>query len=75
MQVASEEGMRVTDHLSLLTDFTTGGLYDDYTVYVLDQQIFGRRARVRKSAAAALAAGVVVDHGVSLSLRQQLSRC
>ena len=41
MQVASEEGLRVTDHLSMLTDFTTGGLYDDYTVYVLDQQIFG----------------------------------
>ncbi len=41
MQVASEEGMRVTDHLSMLTDFTTAGLYDDYTVYVLDQQIFG----------------------------------
>jgi tetratricopeptide (TPR) repeat protein len=41
MQVASEEGVRVTDHLSMLTDFTTGGLYDDYTVYVLDQQIFG----------------------------------
>jgi hypothetical protein len=33
--------MRVTDHLSLLTDFRTGGLYDDWTVYVLDQQIFG----------------------------------
>jgi tetratricopeptide (TPR) repeat protein len=41
MQVASEEGMRVTEHLSMLTDFTTAGLYDDYTVYVLDQQIFG----------------------------------
>ena len=41
MQVAGEEGLRVTDHLSLLTDFATGGLYDDYTVYVLDQQIFG----------------------------------
>ena len=41
MQVAGEEGLRVTDHLSMLTDFTTGGLYDDYTVYVLDQQIFG----------------------------------
>jgi len=41
LQVASEEGMRVTDHLSLLTNFTTGGVYDDWTVYVLDQQIFG----------------------------------
>ena len=41
LQVASEEGLRVTDHLSLLTNFTTGGIYDDYTVYVLDQQIFG----------------------------------
>ncbi len=41
MQVASEEGMRVTDHLSMLTDFTTGGLYDDSTIYMLDKQIFG----------------------------------
>lgn len=40
-QVASEEGMRVTDHLSVLTNLTTGGIYDDYTVYVLDQQLFG----------------------------------
>ena len=56
MQVAGEEGVRVTDHLSMLTDFTTGGLYDDSTVYMLDQQIFGlsskspsclRRARSR----------------------------
>ncbi len=41
MQVASEEGVRVTDHLSMLTDFTTGGLYDDSTIYMLDRQIFG----------------------------------
>ena len=41
MQVAGEEGVRVTDHLSMLTDFTTGGLYDDSTIYMLDQQIFG----------------------------------
>jgi tetratricopeptide (TPR) repeat protein len=41
MQVASEEGMRVTDHLSMLTDFTTGGIYDDSTIYMLDKQIFG----------------------------------
>ena len=41
LQVASEEGVRVTDHLSMLTDFTTGGLYDDSTIYMLDRQIFG----------------------------------
>ncbi len=41
MQVAGEEGLRVTDHLSMLTNFTTGGLYDDSTIYMLDQQIFG----------------------------------
>jgi tetratricopeptide (TPR) repeat protein len=41
MQVASEEGLRVTDHLSMLTNFTTGGLYDDWTIYVLDAEIFG----------------------------------
>jgi tetratricopeptide (TPR) repeat protein len=41
MQVASEEGLRVTDHLSVLTNFTTGGLYDDSTIYMLDRQIFG----------------------------------
>jgi hypothetical protein len=29
----------------MLTDFTTGGLYDDYTVYVLDQQIFGLNSK------------------------------
>ena len=40
-QVASEEGLRVTDHLSVLTNFTTGGLYDDSTIYMLDRQIFG----------------------------------
>ena len=45
MRVAGEEGVRVTDHLSMATDFTTGGLYDDYTVYVLDQQIFGLNSR------------------------------
>ncbi|MGB8885444.1 MAG: tetratricopeptide repeat protein [Candidatus Korobacteraceae bacterium] len=41
MQVAGEEGLRVTDHLSMLTNFTTGGLYDDSTIYMLDKQIFG----------------------------------
>ena len=41
MQVAGEEGLRVTDHLSVLTNFTTGGLYDDSTIYMLDAQIFG----------------------------------
>ena len=41
MQVAGEEGLRVTDHLSVLTNFTTGGLYDDSTIYMLDKQIFG----------------------------------
>ncbi|HKD83460.1 MAG TPA: tetratricopeptide repeat protein [Terriglobales bacterium] len=41
MQVASQEGLRVTDHLSVLTNFTTGGLYDDSTIYMLDAQIFG----------------------------------
>lgn len=45
MRVAGEEGVRVTDHLSMATDFTTGGLYDDFTVYVLDQQIFGLNSR------------------------------
>ena len=58
MQVAGEEGLRVTDHLSMLTNFTTGGLYDDCTIYVLDPQIFGltsnsaicrRRAREQES--------------------------
>ena len=45
LQVASEEGLRVTDHLSTSTGFTTGGIYDDYTVYVLDQQIFGLNSK------------------------------
>ncbi len=40
MQVAGEEGLRVTDHLSVLTNFTTGGLYDDSTIYMLDQANF-----------------------------------
>ncbi len=47
LQVASEEGLRVTDHLSMSTNLTTGGLYDDYTVYVLDQQIFGLSSKSR----------------------------
>jgi tetratricopeptide (TPR) repeat protein len=41
LQVASEEGMRVTDHLSVGTNLTTGGIYDDATIYILDQQLFG----------------------------------
>ena len=41
MQVASEQGLPITDHLSVLTDFATGGLYDDSTIYMLDRQIFG----------------------------------
>ena len=45
MQVAGEAGLPVTDHLSVSTDFTTGGVYDDYTVYVLDQQIFGLNSK------------------------------
>ncbi len=40
-QVAGDEGYRINDHLSLLGNFTMGGLYDDSTVYMLDQQIFG----------------------------------
>lgn len=40
-QVAGEEGIRVTDHLSVLTDFALNGLYDDSTIYNLDRQIFG----------------------------------
>ena len=40
-QVAGDEGYRVNDHLSLLGNFTMGGLYDDSTIYMLDQQIFG----------------------------------
>ncbi len=72
MQVASEEGMRVTDHLSLLTDFTTGGTlrrFDDLHARPADLRLSQQE---RQSAAAALAAGIAVDHGVSLSLRQQL---
>ena len=37
--------MRVTDHLSVGTNFTTGGLYDDWTIYVLDQQLFGLNSK------------------------------
>jgi tetratricopeptide (TPR) repeat protein len=40
-QVAGDEGYRINDHLSLLGNFTMGGLYDDSTIYTLDQQIFG----------------------------------
>lgn len=40
-QVAGDEGYRVNDHLSLLGNFTMGGVYDDPTIYMLDQQIFG----------------------------------
>lgn len=40
-QVAGDEGYRINDHLSVLANFTMGGLYDDSTVYMLDQQIFG----------------------------------
>jgi tetratricopeptide (TPR) repeat protein len=40
-QVAGDEGYRINDHLSVLGNFTMGGLYDDSTVYMLDQQIFG----------------------------------
>ncbi len=40
-QVAGDEGYRINNHLSLLGNFTMGGLYDDSTIYMLDQQIFG----------------------------------
>jgi len=40
-QVAGDEGYRINDHLSLLGNFTIGGVYDDSTIYMLDQQIFG----------------------------------
>ncbi|MGC2109124.1 MAG: tetratricopeptide repeat protein [Candidatus Korobacteraceae bacterium] len=40
-QVASQEGVPITNHLSLATAFSTGGLYDDSTIYNLDRQIFG----------------------------------
>jgi tetratricopeptide (TPR) repeat protein len=40
-QVAGDEGYRINDHLSLLGNFTMGGIYDDSTIYMLDQQIFG----------------------------------
>jgi tetratricopeptide (TPR) repeat protein len=40
-QVAGDEGYRINDRLSLLTDFSLNGLYDDSTIYNLDRQIFG----------------------------------
>ncbi len=40
-QVAGDEGYQVNQHLSLVGNFTMGGLYDDSTIYMLDQQIFG----------------------------------
>ena len=71
MQVASEEGMRVTDHLSLLTNFTTGGLYDDSTIYMLDRQIFGITNNANLPPPRSQQESLWTD-GLPLSLRQQL---
>lgn len=40
-QVAGNQGWYVTRRLSLLTNFTTGGLYDDSTIYMLNSEILG----------------------------------
>ena len=40
-QVAGDEGYAGQRPPQLLANFTTGGLYDDSTIYMLDQQIFG----------------------------------
>ena len=40
-QLAGNVGWQVNNHLSLLGNVTTGGLYDDATIYMLDRQIFG----------------------------------
>jgi tetratricopeptide (TPR) repeat protein len=39
--VAAAEGMRVTDKLSVGTEFDLHGIYDDITIYNLDRQLFG----------------------------------
>jgi tetratricopeptide (TPR) repeat protein len=39
--VAGSEGMRITDKLSVGTDFILHGIYDDITIYDLDRQLFG----------------------------------
>jgi tetratricopeptide (TPR) repeat protein len=39
--VAGVEGMRVTDKLSVGSEYQLGGLFDDETIYDLDRQLFG----------------------------------
>ncbi len=62
--------LRVTDHLSVLTNFSTGGVYDDYTVYVLDQQIFGLTSKSPNLPPPRSQQETLVDDRLSLSLRQ-----
>ena len=40
-EVAGAEGMRVTDKLSVGSEFDLNGIYDDVTIYNIDQQLFG----------------------------------
>ncbi|HVO42967.1 MAG TPA: tetratricopeptide repeat protein, partial [Aggregatilineales bacterium] len=43
-ELAGQEGLRVTDKLSLGTDFFMNGIFDDETIFDLDRQIFGTTA-------------------------------
>ena len=69
-QVAGDEGYRVNDHLSLLGNFTMGGLYDDSTIYMLDQQIFRSQQQQPVAAAAALSVAVAGHGRIPAALQQ-----
>ena len=69
----AKKACAVTDHLSLLTDFTTGGLYDDSTIYMLDQQIFGLTSNSPMLPPPRSEQESLWTTAVPLPLRQQLS--
>ncbi len=39
LQAGADEGMRITPHISLLSDFSVDPIYEDSTVYVLDSKL------------------------------------
>jgi tetratricopeptide (TPR) repeat protein len=44
LRASADEGLRINDHVSFLSDFSVSGIFEDTTVYALDAQLFGATA-------------------------------
>ncbi len=49
MQVAGEEGTQILPNLTMSNDFASGAIFEDATLYQMDQAFFGAPARPRSS--------------------------